>query len=253
MSSLVGRVIPRRLGAAVTLAIAVAALGAQGVEAAYVDADGNCRHGSRLQLVPLESVCDPGVDPTTFEGSVTQHITRQYVDSAGHAVAELVICAFDMVGEHPTFGRMVIGLDLTRPCGPSTLRSVYAGQDTPYIHTTRLNITATAKSCPGGVLINANPIEFVSNPASVWPPVENVYTLPVAVQFVNRDQPGVVCMTACSGGRMLTGQAIPTPGGSSVGWAVLALVLLFISWRALEPAIVRRITDSATSGGDWTA
>ena len=168
--------------------------------AAYIDEMGCCRHGQPLQLVVGSSLvgCDAGTEPTQFEGDICQIITVQGVDGDGHSVADLEVVHFDMIGFHPVFGTMMIELDTSRPVPPSTLRSVRPGADFPVVHTTFINITATAENFPGIVLQNAGPpLEFTGDPSDTWPPTENVYTLPVPVPFEDRDNPGAILITVC--------------------------------------------------------
>lgn len=221
----------------VSLLLAVSFLpGIAIVEAAYIDAAGCCRHGLapfQLDLAPnLGIACDPEIVPLDFEGQTCQIVVNQGVAPDGHSIADLEITEFAMTSVHPVFGELVISLDTSRPV-VSTLRSVNPGADFPVIHTTRIHVIATAGSMPGVVLRNQGPpLEFIGDPSDSWPPTNNVYTLPVPVNFEDRENPGPILLTACPGsvvvaGRIVEGNGIvDVPALSSRGVVLMVLVLL---------------------------
>jgi hypothetical protein len=144
----------------------------------------------------------PDDDPQRipFSGDVYQEITWEGVDSDGFQSAQLRIIKFQMTGEHPQLGTLVVSLDTSRPGGVALLKAQSAGQKYPVVHTTRLHVIATSSVLPGVLLQNRGaPLEFVAEPSPVWPPEDTVYELGVPVVFEDRENPGPPAATASAG------------------------------------------------------
>jgi hypothetical protein len=143
-------------------------------------------------------------EPIQFFGNVYQEITWEGTDDKGYQAAELEVVHFNMTAEHPQFGKLTITIDASRPGGSATLRAVNRGSKFPVIHTTRLHVTAVSSAMPNVILQNQGPpLEFKSEPLSVWPPVNTIYTLRTKVQFEDRRNPGQVFVTASAGAVMV--------------------------------------------------
>lgn len=200
-------------------------------EGVYLSSSTDCTHSSRFALLPAffrAQSCDVGTEPTNFAGVVSQQIHCQTQATDNRFTAELDISRFDMTGTHPTLGALSISLDKTRPGVSASLRSVNPNAPFPVIHTTRINVTATAQNLPGVVLQNQGaPLEFTSDPSNSWPPTTNTYTLPIPIVFEDRDHPGSPLMTACPGSVTVIGSTSSIPTTSV--WGVVALALLTLA------------------------
>ena len=170
---------------------------ASGVQDLYIMAD-----GTKAKPFFLYAGAKPskGAKPTQFLGEVYQEITWQGFDANGHRLAELQVVRFHMTADHPTFGKLTISHDLSRPGTSATLRALHPGQKFPVVHTTRLHITAVSTALPGVILQNAGPpLEFKSDPLPEWPPKDRIYKLQTVVNFEDRRAPGVALLSATDG------------------------------------------------------
>ena len=141
-----------------------------------------------------------GARPVQFLGEVYQEITWQGLDSLGYRVAELQVVRFNMVADHPIFGKLTISHDLSRPGTSATLRGTTPGNKFPVVHTTRLHVTAVSTALPGVILQNAGPpLEFKSDPLAEWPPRDRIYKLQTVVDFEDRRSPGIALLSATDG------------------------------------------------------
>jgi len=130
-------------------------------------------------------------------GQVYQEIVQESVDSNGFQFAQLRVVLFCVEGDHPVYGRMQILLDTSRPGTYGYLLATQPGEQYPVIHTTYLNVVAVAEKFPGLVLQNrGDPLMFVSDPLTAWPPDNNVYRLKLDVDFEPRANPGATILTA---------------------------------------------------------
>lgn len=126
----------------------------------------------------------------TLKGDLFHEMRAEGVYDEGLQWAEMNMVRFSFRTTHSKLGDIFITADHTRSTSRAYLFSLNGDNKFPFLHRSRVHLTATASNLPGVVLQNQGvPIFLESDELDEWPTKDAIYRFKFQVPFVRRDNP----------------------------------------------------------------